>query len=277
MYLKEFLHEFEEQRAFRRVEDHLKSDADGKARAEFLGQFLSSVFQPIFEKHNQSLVTIGFEAFIRPVVNDKNFSPRHYFERLAEEDKSFADLICRDLHLSNFIGAAQKNEFISINIVPQALEEHVSSFEALSAQLMKASGALPTQNSVLVEIDITPELDAGVIYTFASQLKALGLGIALENFDCDCASFSRIVHCKPDVVKFNRSWLDTNLRNDRYIEMVSGVVQGLHSLGAIAHLERIETREELLFAIAAGFDRFQGFYLSNPDKDLKRSRKIIRF
>ena len=117
MYLKEFLHEFEEQRAFRRVEDHLKSDADGKARAEFLGQFLSSVFQPIFEKHNQSLVTIGFEAFIRPVVNDKNFSPRHYFERLAEEDKSFADLICRDLHLSNFIGAAQKNEFISINIV----------------------------------------------------------------------------------------------------------------------------------------------------------------
>lgn len=276
MFLKDFLHDFEEQAARRRVEDHLRADTDGVSRAEFLGQFLSSVFQPIYQKHKNSLITVGFEAFIRPVAGEYQFSPRRYFEELAKEDQNFVDEICRDLHLSNFKRLAQKNEFLSVNIVPNALQDHVSSFGALADQMKNASGTLLTENPVLVEIDVTPELDAGIIYTYASQLRRLGPRIVLENFDSDCASFSRIFHCRPDVVKFNRSWLDANLKDEAYIKMVTGIVRSLHAMGTLAHLERIESRAELLFAIAVGFDRFQGFYLGTPAADLKRNRHVIR-
>ena len=127
---------------------------------------------------------------------------------------------------------------------------------------------------IYVELPVSPELDAGVIFTFASHLRELGIRIALEDFDADCASFSRIIHNKPDVVKFNRSWLDGPLSTNVYIDLVSALVAGVHTLGAQAHLERVENKTELNFAIACGFDRVQGFYLGQPEPGLRR--KAVR-
>ena len=50
-----------------------------------------------------------------------------------------------------------------------------------------------------------------------------------------------------------------------YVELVSHVVKSVQAIGAKAHLETVENEQELIFAVACGFDRFQGFGLCRPD------------
>jgi len=270
MLLNAFLERFEEEKAHRQVRDFLSSQGDGSARAEFLGHFLDSAFQPIVEITTGQPRTIGFEAFIRPVAGHSGIDPRSYFQSLNSDDQEFVDRLCRELHVSNFLRMAQASEFISINISPSALEEHIGHFDGLTQQIAQLNRTGLHTNRLCLELDLSPELDAGVVYTFASQLRRLGVLISMENFDADCASFSRLIHSRPEVVKFNRTWLEADLADPAYLDLVTHIVTAVRALGAKAHLERVETEREYLFAIACQFDRAQGYYIAAPDKTMRR-------
>ena len=270
MLLNTFIEKFEEQSAERKVRDFLTSQSDGTDRAEFLEHFLDSVFQPIFELDGSRLKVVGFEALIRPVAGEKGIEPSHYFGTLAQDDQSFVDRLCRELHMSNFSNWAQSHEFVSINVAPSALSEHLQSFEDLREQIGVISEFGLKNNQICLELDLSPDLDAGVVYTFASELKSMGISIALEDFDADCASFSRVMHSRPEIVKFNRTWLEGNLTDSAQIDLVAGVVSAIHASGAIAHIECVESKEEFMFAIACGFNRMQGFYFAAPSPVLNR-------
>ncbi|MEE9313771.1 MAG: EAL domain-containing protein [Rhizobiaceae bacterium] len=271
MLLHKFMNIYEEAKAERKVRDYFSDSANGNSRIEFLGHFLSSVYQPILSFNGAHLETIGYEAFVRPVAGNEHVSPVRYFEELEPEHHFFADRLCRDLHVTNFLKQAQDHETISLNISPLALAENATQLERLTTQIQIAQKNGLNSERIYLEIAMTPELDPGEIYTFTHQLREKGLKITLEDFDADCASFSRIIFARPDVVKFNRTWLDGNLNDAAYIELVSNVVRGIAALGTKTHLERIESKREFTFAIACGFDFLQGYYLGEPNAQLKRA------
>ena len=173
-----------------------------------MGHFLDSVFQPIYEISKRTLQPVGYEAFLRPVAGKNSVSPASYFEALEKEDKSFADQLCRELHIKNFLKQNHNELFISLNVAPSSLEHHIVRFEDLQRQISSGRNQGLPATQMMIELDMSPELDAGVIFTYAEQLRSLGIGVTLEDFDADCASFSRIVHNRPNVVKFSRSWID---------------------------------------------------------------------
>lgn len=281
MLLQTFLNDFEETRAQRAVSDYLRDETDGPARAEFMGHFLNSVFQPVFEIDSQSLHTIGFEAFLRPAAGNTEIAPEQYFKNLKASDQSFTDKLCRELHVANFVKQTMGKEFLCLNITRQTLMEHQNKSEELTEEikhLTRLSASIPLLPKQLsVEINLAPDLDAGLIFTFAKQLRDANVELTLEGFDADHASFRRIVQNQPDVVKFNRSWLDADIFNEKYIELVANTVSAIHATGAKAHLEQIETNNELTFAIACGFDRFQGYQLGSPYAVLQHKRIPLAF
>ena len=274
MLLQTFLDDFEESRAQRAVADYLRDETDGPARAEFMGHFLNSVFQPVFEVHLNNLLVVGFESYLRPVAGDTQIAPDHYFRGLKAEDQSFTDRLCRELHVANFLKQSQPAEFLSVNITQQTLIDHQTHAEILAEEIyhLNQLGAPNTLQAkqLNVELNLSPSLDAGLVFSFAKQLREENIGLTLEGFDADCASFSRIVQNRPDVVKFNRSWLDADILHTDYINLVSNSVAAVQAIGAKAHLEHIETKRELIFAVACGFDRFQGLHLKGPDATLQR-------
>ncbi len=281
MLLQNFLSDFEESRAQQAVSDYLREETDGPARAEFMGHFLNSVFQPVFELSSNQLQTVGFEAYLRPVAGDTQIAPAHYFKNLKASDQSFTDKLCRELHVTNFLKQSKSKEFLSVNLTRQTLVEHQHSTEHLVneiAQLYSLNPNMPLQPKQLnAEINLAPDLDAGLIFSFANQLRRSNIALTLEGFDADCASFSRIVQNKPDVVKFNRTWLDADIFDENYVGLVASTVSAVQAVGAKAHLEQIETEHELTFAIACGFDRFQGYHLGSSYAVLQRDNIALKF
>ena len=281
MLLQTFLTNFEESRAQRAVADYLKEEADGSARAEFMGHFLNTAFQPVFELRSQQLHTVGFEAYLRPAAGNKDIPPAHYFRNLKAEDQSFTDRLCRELHVTNFLKQAKPQETLSLNISRETLIDHQHQIEQLAFEI-KNLHILDCPNTLqpyqlTIEINMATDVDAGLIFAFTNQLRSIGVGMALEGFDADGASFSRIVQNRPDVVKFNRSWLDADILDSRYINLVASTVTAIRAISAKAHLEYIETSQELAFAIACGFDRYQGYQLGTPSSALQRDRITPNF
>ena len=281
MLLRKFMENFEETRAQRVVSDYLRDETDGAARAQFMGHFLNSVFQPVFELRHKQLVVVGFEAYLRTVAGTAEIAPQHYFRSLKAEDQSFTDRLCRELHVANFLKQSQPQESLSVNITQQTLFDHQMHAEMLAEEiyhLQQLGGSRTLKPKQLnVEINLAPDLDAGLVFSFANQLREVSVGLTIEGFDADCASFSRIVQNKPDAVKFNRSWLDADIFSHDYINLVSNTVIAIKAVGAKAHLEHIETKDELAFAIACGFDRFQGFYLNSPNAVMQRNPITLAF
>ena len=270
MFLHNFINSFEETQAKRRVRDYLTDDENGEGRVEFLGHYLKSVFQPIYKIHNNRLTTVGYEAFVRPVAGEDEIAPLQFFEDLDPDDRNFVDRLCRELHVTNFLRSAASTDFISINIATSTLEQHADQIEDVKRQIAVAQKNGLSTNRIRVEIGLATELDPGIVYTFAARLKEFGIGVTLEDFDADSASFSRVIYARPDFVKFNRSWLNANLTDRHYLDLVSAIVAGLRGVGVEPHLERIENQQEFNFAIACGFRYMQGFYLGSPDTLLQK-------
>ncbi len=270
MMLHKFLEQYEEAKAHRRVKDFFFIDTDGQAKVEFLNHYLTSVFQPILQVREKQIETVGFEAFVRPIAGALDISPLQFFTNLDSENQVFVDRLCRELHVNNFSQQANPDEFISLNISPTALEQDAAQFDDIKIQIQAAENLGLSPNRIYVELAISTELDPGVIYSISGQLREMGLNITLEDFDSDTASFSRILYTRPKVVKFNRSWLNADLCDGGYINLVSDIVDGITALGAKAHLEKIETKQEFQFAIATGFHFLQGFYFGQPNTRLKR-------
>jgi diguanylate cyclase (GGDEF)-like protein len=105
------------------------------------------------------------------------------------------------------------------------------------------------------------EHDAQALATLAT-LRAAGARVAVDDFGAGYASLVRLQALNPDVVKLDRSLLaDTGARQR---QLLSGVAQLAHQIGATVVAEGVETHAQLEAAIAAGCDAMQGFLLGRP-------------
>lgn len=264
MMLHEFLQTFEEEKARRDVSAFLQYGEFGRAQAEFLEHFMHSAFQPVVERRDNRLETVGYEAYVRPVAGGKDISANDFLENLTANNAALAYRICRELHVRNFLKGALPHEFISINIEAELLHSDPKELEELAKEIVAADRAGLSPRRIQAELKVSPEIDPGIMFTFISRLRELGIWIVLENFDADCASFSRLIQCRPDSLKFNRSWTLMDGLHPESRRHVSTVVESVQTLGIKTHLEWVETKKELEFGLQCGFDRFQGHFIAEP-------------
>jgi len=91
-----------------------------------------------------------------------------------------------------------------------------------------------------------------------NELKALGFGIALDDFGTENSSFQKLNIIRPHIVKLDRFFL----REGK--DMISWVAEGLKSSGYKILIEGVETEEDVKFIDKLQPDFVQGFYYGKP-------------
>lgn len=238
------------------------SAQDGKRRGEFLNLAMGSAFQPIISLSHRRAV--GYEALLRANAHDGQYVPPPVvFERARSESECvFLDRLCRYLHVGNFLAStAAPDSWLFLNVNPLVSvqgKEHGAFFEEMLAYY----GIPPHRIVVEIlegEIEREEQLAASV-----EHYKSLGCLVAIDDFGAGHSNFDRIWRIAPHIVKLDRSMIAQAASNNVVRRLLPRLVSMIHESGSLALMEGIETEEQALISMDAGFDFVQGYYFGRP-------------
>jgi diguanylate cyclase (GGDEF)-like protein len=153
--------------------------------------------------------------------------------------------------------------FVSVNLSRRQLRD--SGFEELLGQVLKDSQIAPgslkleiTESAVGSDIELAEML---------GRLKALGAGLAMDDFGTGASSLSRFRNLPFDTIKIDKSFLARHagsaLGNDSAV-VVSSIVSMAHELGRAVVVEGVESESDAAWLNSLGCAFGQGYYFSPP-------------
>ena len=112
-----------------------------------------------------------------------------------------------------------------------------------------------------------------------NPLRAIGIGVSLDDFGAGSASFGYLRALNVDGLKFDGSFLDTSETNSRGLALMRSVARMCAELGITSVGERIETESDRRLLIEAGVMYAQGYLYGRPVIDetfFARSPRALR-
>ncbi|MDP5239442.1 EAL domain-containing protein [Uliginosibacterium sp. 31-16] len=233
---------------------------DGQLQLNWQQHRLSSAFQPIVSFSHSRIV--AHEALLRAVApSGRPVSPPELFGSLeTTEDVLRLDRTSRMMHILN---VCDSPGWFFLNLHPELFGSLLNKDSLPIAQAIgEFVGVSPSQFVIeLVEEEITDHIhfEEGV-----AALRALGLGVALDDFGAGHSNFDRVWKIRPDVVKLDRSFA-ARAEADRSVRRLLPQIVGiLHEAGTLVLLEGIETLEQARIAMDSNIDFGQGWYFARP-------------
>lgn len=243
------------------IESHTATEG-GKCAGQFRNLAITSAFQPIISLSHRR--PVGYEALMRARTGDGQVvaPPAVFGMAHGEGECVFLDRLCRHLHVSNFLAAAtDENSWLFLNVNPLVSvhgKDHGSFFE----EMLQRHG-MPAHRVVIEilegEIQQEEQLAAAVDY-----YKSLGCLVAIDDFGAGHSNFDRIWRISPHIVKLDRSMIVQADGNGVVRRLLPRLVSMIHESGSLALMEGIETEDQALIAMDAGFDFVQGYYFGRP-------------
>lgn len=96
------------------------------------------------------------------------------------------------------------------------------------------------------------------------DLKARNIDLALDDFGTGYSNMRYLKEIDFKTVKIDRSFVVQALQNEYDFNIISHIIDMVHSLGSVVCMEGIEEKEELLRMMAAKPDMIQGYYFGKP-------------
>jgi EAL domain-containing protein (putative c-di-GMP-specific phosphodiesterase class I) len=246
--------------SFCRVAEDLVRAGTGEA-LRWEGYELSSHFQPLYSVRREACV--GYEALVRARMQDgRPISPSVLFSDAFAYGRGVQlDWICRALHLRNFARVDPGDRRLYINVHPEAAVQDSGSAKEFG-DLARFYGVAPRR--LTVEILEDGCADEPLLRKVVAAYRALGCGIAMDDFGLGRSNFDRIVSLRPDIVKIDRSILSAAVGDGKSRRLLPAVVELLHEAGSQVLVEGVESAHEALVAMEAGADQLQGHYFAAP-------------
>lgn len=120
-------------------------------------------------------------------------------------------------------------------------------------------------NGLLVELTESGFLESSAaIKRVWDCLRENGIAIALDDFGTGYSNLQSISSMTPNVVKIDRGFTVKALNNAYEWNLLSNIIQMVHSLSIQICIEGIETMEELTSMKTLGPDYIQGYYYGRP-------------
>jgi diguanylate cyclase (GGDEF)-like protein/PAS domain S-box-containing protein len=107
--------------------------------------------------------------------------------------------------------------------------------------------------------------DADAARVSLAELRALGISIAIDDFGTGYSSLAYLQRLPVDIVKIDRSFIDSIDRNARGASVVAAIVQLAHAVGCQVVAEGVETRRQFDTLVDVGCDMAQGHYIGRPE------------
>jgi diguanylate cyclase (GGDEF)-like protein len=245
----------------RAVESHVELQMDlGSAvgRDEF---FL--VYQPIFEI--DTCAVVGVEALLRWQHPTRGLVMPDEFIPILEE----SGLIITVGRQVLFRACRQAAEWrragydlsMSVNVSPRQLDSPGIVSDITEA--LEASGLGP-DHLVLEITESTLMRDPASTVDRISQLKALGIRVAVDDFGTGYSSLAYLRRFPVDILKIDRSFIASMTSSERSSAMIHSLVQLGKSLGLDTVAEGIEERQQLEQLRDEQCDTGQGFLYAKP-------------
>ncbi len=96
------------------------------------------------------------------------------------------------------------------------------------------------------------------------RFRALGITIAVDDFGTGTAGLNHLRDVPFDVLKVDKTYVDTLGKTGDAHALLSGVIELAHAMGALVVAEGIETPQQANELRQMGCDVGQGFYLGRP-------------
>ncbi|PYE50953.1 sensor domain-containing phosphodiesterase [Deinococcus yavapaiensis] len=231
-------------------------------------------FQPILDAHTNSI--IAFEALARwrhptrgVLTPDVFLEVLRETRRLAEFDRFIVNEACR--HAAKWTAPTASAPSVSVNCSLEMLRSHeVTSF--VQSTLLHYS--LPPER---LWLEVVEEAFDDVTTAVASELRALGCEVLLDNFGMGRSSLSRLSRLPVTRVKVDRSlMLNLGCDEKQGRRVLHAVVELCRTLGFQVIMEGVATPANRALVQALQVNAWQGFVHSRPMQGRYVSRLLRR-
>jgi diguanylate cyclase (GGDEF)-like protein/PAS domain S-box-containing protein len=224
-------------------------------------------YQPVVRTEDGRMV--GAEALVRWQHPDRGLVQPAEFIPLAEETGLIAPIgrwvlqeACRQA-AGWLDGDGSTGLHVSVNLSPRQLAE--TDLAEVVARALRETGLPPgalwleITESALVE-------DAEATIATLLSLKRLGVRLCLDDFGSGYSSLGYLKRLPVDVLKIDRSFIDTMCSDPRDASIVSATVRLAHDLGLTPVAEGVETEAQMETLRELGCDLAQGFLFARPQE-----------
>jgi diguanylate cyclase (GGDEF)-like protein len=241
-----------------------KSLREKSLRQALVTEELKLWYQPIIDLSTQNIS--GFEALIRWDSREYGFVMPNDFIGLAEETgliipigQQMIKQACYFIKSLHQVSHSQLTVTVNISVVQLMQNDFVESVQKIINETgVDASFmGLEITESILME-----SLEVNIAKIKA--LKQLGITIYLDDFGTGYSSLKYLQHLPIDVVKIDKSFIDT-LNNDQESPgLTRFIIELAHHLGITVVAEGVETEQQLQALVEYGCDAAQGYLFSKP-------------
>jgi len=148
---------------------------------------------------------------------------------------------------------------------------HPSELKDMRRLMMGLTKALNTfrPHKLVLEIHEDGVSDLKKMHALQSDLKALGVGLAYDDFGAGQSRLQEMVEVPPDYVKFDMSLIrDIDTASSAKREMVQSLVTFAKNTGITTLAEGVETQSELDVCQEMGFELIQGYLFGKPKPNI---------
>ncbi len=216
-------------------------------------------YQPIVRADGGDIV--GLEALLRWHHPTRGVVPPSLFVPIAEEAGVMAQLGEFALRRAISDAARWPDLYVSVNLSPVQVRDRAF-IDLVSSVLQETEfdpARLVLEMTESVFIDKPAETAARL-----QELRALGVGLALDDFGSGYSSLSYLQKLPFDKIKIDRSFVAALDRSGNGGVIVQAIVTLGRALGMGVVIEGVETEEQRVLLRLAGCSEMQGFLFARP-------------
>jgi len=244
------------------LQDEYKNDIKWSAILEnsLKNDEIMPFYQPIVDKYGK---VIKYESLVR-VVKDGKVYPPYLFLDIAKKIKLYHNL--EKNIITQVFDMAQKYQIgFSVNLsIEDILNDQF--IEYIEKNLVEKDIA-PLITFEILESESIEDYEK-VIY-FIKHVKYLGSTIAIDDFGSGYSNFAYLLKLKPDYIKLDGSFIK-NIDKDKNSYLIAQTINDFaHTLKIKTIAEFVHSKSVFEIVKRLGIDEFQGYYFSEPLKNLQ--------
>ncbi len=215
-------------------------------------------YQPIVQLADPGQV-VGWEALGRGRMDGLPESPALLLDRAASFGRAAELSQLFRVCAARLVAERRARITLFVNCHPDELGGRL-----LFAQLEDLRASNPSLDLVL-EIHERAVTDVGQLRQLVQDLASIGIRTAYDDFGAGQARLLELVEATPAYVKFDKAWTRSiGKRNGRHDQLVRTLVSMVHDFGIVPVCEGIESEDQHVACVDAGFVLGQGFLFARP-------------
>ncbi|MFC5386058.1 EAL domain-containing protein [Aquamicrobium segne] len=224
---------------------------------------LRSAYQPIFAPRGELLRMVAVEAIVEAHHEGKSVHPATFLEMIGQDQRSYITALCQALHMRNFCNLALDDVrlFFDFACDPAADDGAISQLRQIAGRLEEL-GLHPKM--LMCQINAAPGVDARFLDGILGEMRATGLGVALNGFGVAQGGEALLDLVRPDIVRIDGPLFALLCTSTRAGSLLARLIAALHAHGVQVLVESIVSPHQLQVALEAGADFLQGVLLAKP-------------